>query len=236
MLEATCGGRRAGGVGQASLPASSGGIPAARCHGRAAPRNREHGAGMPRQLAGKDACPTRLVRTPSRVQETAMRPVGRNRAHLDTAPDSAGHPERRSPIRRVLEGFSIPAGSETGAPRAVSRCARRNPPRSEAGLRSWEVSRDSCRGREWNVGSPACLASAPAATGVPESVTREHWKRRERGRDARAGQGVVTVYRARRRWVRRKRAPRGSLGRQAISQPWAETICWTTARPRPVPF
>ncbi len=75
MLEATCGGSCAGAVGQASLPASSGGIPAARCHGRAPPRNREHGAGMPRQLADEDACPSRLTRTPSRVQETAMRPV-----------------------------------------------------------------------------------------------------------------------------------------------------------------
>ncbi len=73
VVEATCGGTRAGGVGQASLPASSGGIPAARFHGRAPPRNREHGAGMPRQLAGRDACPTRLARTPSRVQETEMR-------------------------------------------------------------------------------------------------------------------------------------------------------------------
>jgi hypothetical protein len=45
------------------------------------------------------------------------------RAHLDTAPDPAGIAERRSPIRRVSGRFSIPAGSETGAPGAVSRCA-----------------------------------------------------------------------------------------------------------------
>ena len=78
VREATCGGRRAGGVGQASLPASSGGIPAARFPGRAPPRNREPGAGMPRPLAGRDACPTRLARTPSRVQETELRPIEKN--------------------------------------------------------------------------------------------------------------------------------------------------------------
>ena len=33
----------------------------------------------------------------------------------------------------------------------------------------------------------------------------------------------------------RKSAPAGSLARHSISQPWARTICWTTARPRPVP-
>ncbi len=44
--------------------------------------------------------------------------------HLDTAPDPAGIAERRSPIRRVCGRSSTPAGSETGAPGAVSRCAR----------------------------------------------------------------------------------------------------------------
>ena len=54
--------RGAAGVWQASLPASSGGIPAARFLGeRAMRREREHGAGMPRQLAGRDACPTRAA-------------------------------------------------------------------------------------------------------------------------------------------------------------------------------
>ena len=74
VLAETCGGTHAGGVGQASLPASSGGIPAARFHGRAPPPNWEHGAGMPRHLAGKDACPTRLARSRRRVQETELRP------------------------------------------------------------------------------------------------------------------------------------------------------------------
>jgi len=44
-------------------------------------------------------------------------------AHLDTAPDSTGTAVRRSPIRRVSGCFWIPAGSETGAPGAVSRRA-----------------------------------------------------------------------------------------------------------------
>ena len=38
------------------------------------------------------------------------------------------------------------------------------------------------------------------------------------------------------KWVMRKTAPLGSFGRHSISQPWARTICCTTARPRPVPF
>ena len=44
------------------------------------------------------------------------------RAHLDTAPDSTGMAERRSPIRRVCGRNTTPAGSETGAPGAVSKC------------------------------------------------------------------------------------------------------------------
>jgi len=39
-------------------------------------------------------------------------------------PDSAGIAERRSPTRRVPWRFSAHAGSETGAPGAVSRCAQ----------------------------------------------------------------------------------------------------------------
>ena len=38
------------------------------------------------------------------------------------------------------------------------------------------------------------------------------------------------------KWVMRKMAPLESLGRHSISQPWARTICCTTASPRPVPF
>jgi hypothetical protein len=45
------------------------------------------------------------------------------RVYLDTAPDQAGKVERRTPIRRVGKANSRPAGSETGAPGAVSRCA-----------------------------------------------------------------------------------------------------------------
>src|ERR1017187_2693395 len=52
---------------------------------------------------------------------------GFTRAHLDTAPDLAAKAERRSPIRRVSGGCSILAGSETGSPGAVSRCARSGP-------------------------------------------------------------------------------------------------------------
>ncbi len=77
VLEATSGGTGAHWVGQAPLPASSSGIPAARFRGRPPPPNWEHGAEMPRQLAGKDACPTRLARTPGRVQETEMRPAAK---------------------------------------------------------------------------------------------------------------------------------------------------------------
>ena len=47
----------------------------------------------------------------------------RRRTHLDTAPDSTGISERRSPIRRVSGIKRAPAGSETGAPGAVSRGA-----------------------------------------------------------------------------------------------------------------
>jgi hypothetical protein len=56
---------------------------------------------------------------------TATACLSRLWAHLDTAPDRAGLAERRSPIRRVPDGISTPAGSETGAPEAVSRCAPR---------------------------------------------------------------------------------------------------------------
>jgi len=38
------------------------------------------------------------------------------------------------------------------------------------------------------------------------------------------------------KWLMRKTAPFGSLGRHSISQPCARTICWTTANPSPVPF
>ena len=40
---------------------------------RAGQRNLEHGAGMPRELAGKDACSTREQQEPARVPETEMR-------------------------------------------------------------------------------------------------------------------------------------------------------------------
>ena len=87
--------------------------------------------------------------------------------------------------------------------------------------------------------------SSGTGTGRPRAVhrsgrrdaagTRRRGRLRYRERHGRAAARPYR-YRARRRWRTRKRAPRGSLGRQAISQPWAETICWTTARPRPVPF
>src|ERR1039458_4221810 len=59
----------------------------------------------------------------SSSQEAA---ASQSRAHLDTAPDLAAMAERRSPIRRVSGGCSILAGSETGAPGAVSSCARQS--------------------------------------------------------------------------------------------------------------
>ena len=49
-----------------------------------------------------------------------------------------------------------------------------------------------------------------------------------RGWRTAAGQAVF-------RWLMRKMAPRGWLGRHSMSQPWARTICCTTARPSPVP-
>lgn len=46
----------------------------------------------------------------------------------------------------------------------------------------------------------------------------------------------VFAYEASLRWLMRKTAPRGSLARHSTSQPCASTICWTTAKPKPVPF
>ena len=43
---------------------------------------------------------------------------------ISTLPPIRSTAERRSPIRRVAESLSIPAGSETGAPGAVSEYAR----------------------------------------------------------------------------------------------------------------
>ena len=46
----------------------------------------EHGAGMPREPAGKDACPTRAPRAPDREQETEMRPTARQQRNGACSP------------------------------------------------------------------------------------------------------------------------------------------------------
>ncbi len=56
-------------------------------------------------------------------QTSPVEPQTPTWAHLDTAPESMGIAERRSPTRRVSAPIPARAGSETGAPGAVPRCA-----------------------------------------------------------------------------------------------------------------
>jgi len=66
-------------------------------------------------------CPKQIVQNKKPNQgRRGSRPCRIPCPRLDTAPDSTGLAERRSPIRRGSEIFATPAGSETGAPGAGS--------------------------------------------------------------------------------------------------------------------
>ncbi len=112
-------GVRARRVGQASLPASWRGIPAPCCQFGGGGRPWKRAAGMPPELAGKDACPTAPARvapqvssSPAPVPAGGCRKLSRNYAvepnlleHRDTIDT-----ERRSRSRRSA---AVPAAAPT---------------------------------------------------------------------------------------------------------------------------
>ena len=97
-------GVRASRVGQASLPASWRGIPAPCSRFRGGARPWKRAAGMPPELAGKDACPTPPARVPPQVASTTPPVPAEGCRKLRCA---RGRPRpQRPPHARRPRGFS----------------------------------------------------------------------------------------------------------------------------------